>query len=100
VPSCHPLAQFIYVKTNNIIKKKEKRYDDTEEKYKFNIFNIKFWKIVVSDIVDVVKNYFLDQKFKFKTAQNSKNLRLNGHTSFEFQTIHQHGLNHGIMTYR
>jgi len=24
--------------------------------------------------------------FKFKTAQNSKNLRLNGHISFEFQT--------------
>jgi len=23
---------------------------------------------------------------KFKKAQNSKNLRLNGHTSFEFQT--------------
>jgi len=27
-----------------------------------------------------------DEKFKFKMAQNSKNLRLNGHTSFEFQT--------------
>jgi len=26
---------------------------------------------------------------KFKTAQNSKNLRLNGHTSFEFQTRNQ-----------
>jgi len=25
-------------------------------------------------------------EFKFKTAQNSKNLRLNDHTSFEFQT--------------
>jgi len=25
-------------------------------------------------------------KFKFKTAQNSKNLRLNRHTRFEFQT--------------
>jgi len=26
------------------------------------------------------------QEFKFRTAQNSKNLRLNAHTSFEFQT--------------
>jgi len=24
------------------------------------------------------------KEFKFKTAQNSKNLRLNGHTSFEY----------------
>jgi len=28
----------------------------------------------------------MNQEFKFKTAQNSKNLRLNGHKSFEFQT--------------
>jgi len=34
------------------------------------------------------KNNFLQAIliFKFKMAQNSKNLRLNGHTSFEFQT--------------
>jgi len=29
----------------------------------------------------------MNQQFKFKTAQNSKNLRLNGHTSFESQMI-------------
>jgi len=29
----------------------------------------------------------MNQEFKLKTAQNSKNLRLNGHTSFEFQTM-------------
>jgi len=28
----------------------------------------------------------MNQEFKFKIAQNSKNLRLNGHRSFEFQT--------------
>jgi len=30
---------------------------------------------------NIKKDFFI-----FKTAQNSKNLRLNGHTSFEFQT--------------
>jgi len=28
----------------------------------------------------------MNQEFKFKTSQNSKNLRLNDHTSFESQT--------------
>jgi len=28
----------------------------------------------------------MNQEFKFKTAKNSKNFRLNGHTSFEFRT--------------
>jgi len=28
----------------------------------------------------------INQELKFKTAQNSKNLRLNGHASFESQT--------------
>jgi len=32
--------------------------------------------------------------FKFKTAQNSKNLRLNGHTRFEFQTKNYIKLNY------
>jgi len=48
----------------------------------------------------------MNQEFKFKTAQNSKNLRLNGHTlqpssrpREPYTKIHKHGLNHGIMTY-
>jgi len=34
-----------------------------------------------------IDNWLIDNRFKFKTAQNGKNLRLNGHTSFESQTL-------------
>jgi len=33
----------------------------------------------------------INHEIKFKTAQNSKTLRLNGYTSFEFQTRNPHG---------
>jgi len=57
----------------------------------YNFRRFEFWRIPwlqgpVLHFSQQVVYLYNEQVFKFKTAQNSKNLRFNGHISFEFQT--------------